>query len=383
MSKISKLGMGILCAYFFSGCATTKNKDEPLSLAQKASPPTPSKESIVESEKIKKDSQFKKENVLDSVVVENNSAVKKWKHFFKTKAPRTIPEWMSRSGMYRNTVMEILESQGVPKEFFYLALVESGFQLTVRSPANAKGAWQFVKSTANLYGLRVNKFIDERCDPVKSTRAAAAYLRDLQRIFGDWHLVMAAYNSGPRTIEKAMARVGAKNFWDLSRSQVLKRETHDFVPKVLAVMSLGSELAQSKKDEEETVKNLSVVYVKRSLSLHELAKGLSVQVSQLKDWNPELVGNRTPPQKFTSEEGYALRLPESAARKFAMIEANLSHPALEELRIHRVVRGDTLSKLAKRYRVSIEEVLQVNPNLKSKRMAIGMRLTVPEPDTAS
>lgn len=383
MSKILKLEIGIVCAYFLSGCVSTGTKNDNLDLAQKASATRSSEEISNESKEKKQSSQQKMKSNLEAIIVENNSAVTRWKHYFKTKAPRTISQWMSRSEPYRNNIMEILEAEGVPKEFFYLALVESGFNNHAYSPAKARGPWQFVKSTAQIYGLRINRFLDERCDPVKSTRAAAAYLRDLQRKFGDWHLVMAAYNSGPRTIEKAMQRVGAKNFWDLSRSQVLKRETHDFVPKVLAVISIGSELAQNKVTDEMTTKPLSVVLLKRSLNLHELAKELSVQVSQIKNWNPELLGEHTPPMKFSPENGYVLHLPDFAAKKFELIEPKLSHRSLEELKIHRVVRGDTLSKLAKRYRVSVKEVLQVNPNLKSQRMTIGMRLTVPAPDSTT
>lgn len=133
---------------------------------------------------------------------------------------------------------QIFEDEGVPVTMLNLALIESGFRSEARSPVGAVGMWQFMKSTAKLYGLRVGLFVDERKDPILSTIAAARHLRDLYSQYGDWHLVLAAYNAGTGGLDKAINRSGQRNFWRVARAGVLSRQTAEFVPKFIAASLL-------------------------------------------------------------------------------------------------------------------------------------------------
>ena len=128
----------------------------------------------------------------------------------------------------------------MPFELIFLSMIESGFDTRANSRRQAVGPWQFIKGTALLYGLKVTKKIDERRDPVKSTRAATAYLRKLYGKFGDWYLALAAYNSGPRIIDEAIAKTQNRDFWALAATPYLKSETKEFIPKLLAAMIIGT-----------------------------------------------------------------------------------------------------------------------------------------------
>ena len=138
-------------------------------------------------------------------------------------------------------ISKVLSQEGLPEEFAYLALLESSLNVTTTSPSGAVGLWQFIPVTARQYGLRIDEWIDERRDPVKSTRAAAAYLKDLHQYFGRWYLATAAYNAGQGAIDRAIQSTGAKDFWSLSEKARLTEETRNFVPKFIAIALIASD----------------------------------------------------------------------------------------------------------------------------------------------
>jgi len=146
---------------------------------------------------------------------------------------------LSRSQLYVHQITAILREEGLPAELAYLPLIESGFKPHAVSRAGAVGLWQLVASTGRRYGLRIDRHVDERRDPLKSTRAAARYLRDLQATFGDWHLSLAAYNSGAHAIARALARRRRGTLWELRQTGHLPAETADFVPKFLAAIRIA------------------------------------------------------------------------------------------------------------------------------------------------
>lgn len=161
-------------------------------------------------------------------------------HMNKYGGPRTrfIQEALNEREKNYPYMAQIFHDEGVPETMLNLALIESGFRSEARSPVGAVGMWQFMKSTAGLYGLKVGLFVDERKDPILSTIAAARHLKDLYRQYGDWHLVLAAYNAGTGALDKALASKGERNFWRLARSGKLSRQTADFVPKFIAASLL-------------------------------------------------------------------------------------------------------------------------------------------------
>ena len=163
-----------------------------------------------------------------------------WINYFKTKGRTSFVKWLVRGENVREVIIPLLKQLGMPEELFYLSMIESGFNNRAYSRAKATGPWQFVAGTAKIYGLKMNYWVDERKDPVKSTIAAARYLRDLYKKFGNWYLAMAAYNAGPGKIRYAIRKLKTRDYWKISRSRYLRRETRNYVPKLLAALILGS-----------------------------------------------------------------------------------------------------------------------------------------------
>src|SRR6266404_2186122 len=165
-------------------------------------------------------------------------------NYFSTRGRGTLERALARSGRYREMIERILKEQGVPQDLIYLAQAESGFHPYAVSRAGARGIWQFMGSRARGYDLHRDYWMDERQDPEKSTRAAAHHLRDLYNQFGDWYLAMAAYNSGPGTVQSAVKRTGYADFWELYRRNVLPKETRNYVPIIVAVTIMAKNPAQ-------------------------------------------------------------------------------------------------------------------------------------------
>jgi len=177
---------------------------------------------------------------------ETNDAIEHWMNYY-TASPtgrRTMTIGINRSNAYLEMARREFRSAGVPEDLVWLALVESVWNPKAVSPAAAGGIWQFIPATATDYGLMVQSGNDERADPLKQTRVAAAYLHDLHTIFGDWALAMAAYNSGEPRVMGAIVKNGRANFWDLYDKQLLPKETRDYVPKILAAIKIASQADQ-------------------------------------------------------------------------------------------------------------------------------------------
>src|SRR3954447_14289035 len=178
-----------------------------------------------------------------------NDYVAGYINFYSTKGHGYMERALTRAGKYEPMIRRILAEEGVPQDLIYLAEAESGFYPAALSRAGARGMWQFMASRASGYGLERNWWVDERQDPEKATRAAARHLKDLYNQFGDWYLAMAAYNSGPLTVQHAVRRTGYADFWQLYRRGVLPKETRNYVPIILAVTIMAKNPAQYGLDE--------------------------------------------------------------------------------------------------------------------------------------
>ena len=173
-----------------------------------------------------------------------NDAVLRAVAFYQFRIPMAFAAALKRRGRYLDLMRGILKEEGVPQDLVYVAMVESAFKYQAHSRAAAHGFWQFIAGTGKRYGLKRNRALDERSDPVKSTRAAAAYFRDLYEMFGDWHLAMAAYDAGEGRILRSLQRTGARDFWELAAGTRLRRETRDYVPFILATALIAKDPAR-------------------------------------------------------------------------------------------------------------------------------------------
>ena len=284
-----------------------------------------------------------------------------------------------RSGKYRNEIVQAFRDAGLPEELSWLPLIESGFKLRAQSPARALGLWQFIPSTGYKYGLRRNKWIDERFDPVKSTNAAILYLTDLHEIFGDWATVLAAYNCGEGTVLRAISRQKKDyldGFWDLYER--LPYETARYFPRFLAVLAILKDPARYgfTLEEPDSPTSYEEITVKRSLSLRTIAKNLGMSGRDLADLNPELRRYATPAAP------YSLKVPSG---KGVIVLAGLrALPRLSSPRsgyvYHRVRRGETLSFIAHRYHTSMHAIIEANDIRHGNFIRAGQKLKIPLDD---
>ena len=278
--------------------------------------------------------------------------------FFSNSIKERFSLWLSRSGKYLEMMKEILRQKDVPENIVFLSLIESGFSPNAYSVAHAAGPWQFIASTAKRYGLEINWWKDERRDPVKSTFAAADYLKDLYGMFGSWNLAMAAYNAGEGRIQKAMKRSNADNYWELLGTKHIRPETKDYVPKFIAASLIANNPQDFGFDEIEYHEPLifDEVRLNSPIDLSVAAECAGVSLDEIKKLNPELRRWCTPPDV----SDYTLKIPIGTKERF--VEALASIPGTERFTIERytVKNGDTFQKIAKRTGIPVPVVLSLN-----------------------
>lgn len=337
------------------------------------------KEVVTETKKPAKQPDQPEEVTYDIPIV-INSRVEYFIDYFQTRVPKRFKVWLARSGRYLPMMRGILKEHGLPEDLVYLALIESGFSCQAYSRAHAVGPWQFIRGTGRRYGLTINYWVDERRDPVKSTHAAARYLKDLHAEFGSWYLAAAAYNAGEGKIRRALKRYKGDTFWSISqgRRYYLKRETRQYVPKMIA----GAIIA--KEPDKYGFTNImyeapmayDVVVVHPGTSLGVAAKLAGISSRQLHDLNPELRRWAVPP----GGGKYSLRIPPGRKASFETAYAKLPVPQ-RKARIGaitvRVHRGDTLGRIARVHGVKLNDLMAMNPRLNPRRLRIGQKVVVP------
>ena len=311
-----------------------------------------------------------------------NAKVDRWIHFFEGDGRSTYMKWLVRGENFKEILGPILKEKGLPKELFYLAMIESGFNNRAYSRASATGTWQFMAATARLYGLKVNYWMDERRDPVKSTVAAAKYLKDLYTEFGDWYLAIASYNAGPGRVNRAIRRLKTRDFWKIAESRYIKGETKNYVPKMLAALHIGTNPEKYGfyyKPSDADYTPTSVAYIDRPVKLNDVSSQLNIPLKLLRRWNPELIKGITPPMHRISEKTYPIRMPKSYVSTFDSIKPQLARLEIKDVKIHRIRRGETLSTIARRYKVSLRKILKMNPKLRPRRLRPGKKIAIPIP----
>ncbi len=279
---------------------------------------------------------------------------------------------LARSGRYLPMIAAVLREEGLPEELAYLALVESNFVPQAASAAGAVGLWQFIPATGRRYGLRIDSWVDERRDPAKATRAAAAYLKNLHDYFGRWFLATAAYNAGEGTIDRAIRRSGATDFWTLKTKAKLSEETRNFVPKFVAAALIGSDPKKYGFNDlsYESPLEYDEVEVAGDLSLAGLAAIAGTDFKTMRMLNLELLRSRTPPGK----NKFRLKIPAGHAMSFMLAyEKRMRQPPA--VVVHEVKKGDTLIAIARRYGQGVRSLMEFN-GLTSHRLRIGQKLQI-------
>ena len=245
--------------------------------------------------------------------VEVNAQVEKWMRRFMTDQRGTFQIFLGREAIYADLIQGKLRDRGMPDDLLYLAMIESGFLPRATSKKSAVGIWQFIEPTAAQYGLRVDKWVDERRDPVKATDAALDYLGVLHRRYDSWYLAAAAYNAGPSRVDRALGSTVGEGageqdiYWDIIDH--LPRETREYVPKLLAATTLARQAERygfHVKAAQPYV--FDRVWVPGGTSLQAVAKALGLTPARLRDLNPHLIQGATPPGS-----SYALRVPKGSS----------------------------------------------------------------------
>ena len=318
-----------------------------------------------------------------------NKIVREFIDMYATRLRQKVAFMLSANNFYMPIFEEALDLYDLPLELKYLPVIESALNPMATSPQGATGLWQFMLRTGQVYGLKVNSLVDERRDPIKSTRAAARYLKDLYDIYHDWNLVLAAYNCGPGTINKAIRRAGGEtDFWSIYN--YLPKATRGYVPAFIAanyIMTYYCEHYISPM-EMRMPESTDTVHVSRPLNLNQVAEVCKINIDELRAMNPEFKKDIIP----GNEKPYALRLPSNMVSKFIDKEDSiysyksdvyLTRRATVDVKgsstgkpvYHRIRNGETLGGIAARYGVSVKQLRRLN-GIKGSNIWAGKSLRI-------
>jgi membrane-bound lytic murein transglycosylase D len=316
-----------------------------------------------------------REPQYDFPVVENDK-VRYFVDYYTGRARKTFKIWLERSTKYLPMMRGEFAAAGLPQDLAYLAMVESGFNDKAYSWAHAVGPWQFIESTGRRYGLDNDWWWDERRDPVKATRAAAAFLGDLHKQFdGDWYLAVASYNAGPGKLRTAIRKYKTRDFWEICHGSHLRTETKNYVPKLLAVLMIAKQPEKYGFTDLEYQQPLEfeTATLPTSTDLDVIARLCGVDYETIKKLNPELKRWSSPP----TVKNYQVHLPAGSLELFSAQYAQLPVEKRANYIRHKVKSGDTVLALAKRYRVRTDDILRLNRIRNARSIQIGTNLIVP------
>ena len=305
-----------------------------------------------------------------------NDAVKQWMGYFLGRGRKYYGRYLERSTHWLPMMYAQIDERGLPRDLVYLSMIESGFSPGASSYASAVGLWQFMSATGRQYGLRVDWWVDERRDPEKSTRAALDYLTYLNRMFaGDWFLSWASYNGGEGRVMNATRRLGTTDFWKIVQANTLHSETENYVPKLIAAAIIGKhpERYGFVGIKYQSAWSFDKVEVPGSTGIDVLARCAGISVDDFVEYNPAVRRWALPPDP----EVQTIRIP--AGKAVAFKDAFAKVPPAERLSFQRHVvrRGESLSTIAKKYGVTVEELVRINRLSSSSRVSTGMELVVP------
>ena len=306
--------------------------------------------------------------------LEMNDRVETWINYFQNVIPERFGLYLERKAKFEPMIREKLREQGMPQDLIYLSLIESGFSPNAYSRAAAVGLWQFISSTGRFYDLEVSFWVDERRDPEKATDAALSYLSDLHDQFGSWFLAAAAYNGGPGRVSRGLARTGGGTFWDLADARLLRSETRNYVPKIIAAAMIGHDPARYGFDNLEPQEPVEYEFVRvpDATSFDVLAEAAGVDEEVIEQLNPQFPQRVTPPDR-----GVDFKVPLGTAGAFETAYAMVPEDERVTWTFHVVARGQTLGGIGSAYGISVTALRAANGNINPRRLQIGQRLVIP------
>jgi membrane-bound lytic murein transglycosylase D len=325
--------------------------------------------------KLKKAVEEEVQEVAHDLPIEINDRVLGFLDYYENgRGHGAIEVGLERIGKYQPMIEKILKEEGVPLDLIYLCQAESAFEPRALSRAAAKGMWQFISSRGKEYGLRQSWWVDERSDPEKSTRAAARHLKDLYQEFGDWYLAMAAYNSGPVRVQRALEKTGADNFWTLAEKRALPKETINYIPNILALSIIGKNPEKYGFTVAPTpALEIERVSVDKATDLRVIAEAINLPVEELRTLNAQVLRWTTPPD----DPDFQLILPKGYSDKFNEQISNLPESKRVLFREHLVKKGETIGVIARKYGTTTSELLQANNLGKNPVLKAGRSLIIP------
>jgi len=330
----------------------------------------PPSEDVAQLDEVTDDSAYVKPYNIPMVL---NDSVENHLEYFKTRGRVVFQIWLDRSARYIPVMKQIFKEKNLPEDLVYVSMIESGFNPYAVSWCRAVGAWQFMPATGKLYGLKIDWWIDERKDPIKSTNAAAEHLKDLHNLFGSWPLALASYNAGAGKVQRAVLKTRSDDFWDLKASRYIKPETKNYIPKYMA----ATIIAKNPEAYGFTVTagdpyKFDEVVIEESTDLRLIARCAGCTYQDIKELNPEIKRWVTPPQY----DKYTLRIPFGKKETFLANYAAIPPEQKIKWERHEVRKGETLSSLAKKYNTRPEAIRDIN-GLKKSRITPGKHLLIP------
>ncbi len=322
---------------------------------------------------------------FDEIPEEVQVYVQKWLNYFQGRGREHMERYLTRSTRYERLMKRILRENEIPEDILYIALIESGFSPRAISRSRAVGYWQFIRGTGKRYGLKINTFVDERRDPVLATQAAADYFKGLYSEFNSWFLAMASYNVGEGRVRREINRVKSRDFWVLVKKRRLPKETLNYVPKFLAARMIA------KKPEAYGFKDLpyeppiefETARFEQSINMKILSEKLNVDYAELKRLNPKFRGEVAP----MDEKNLELRLPLNTKETALAVASEVGVknlvfvPDQGETDVYKVRRGDTLIKIAKRFKTTVAHLREINDFKRRSRLKPGRTIFVPIPSS--
>ncbi len=304
-----------------------------------------------------------------NVPIEQNQRVHTALYTILTRRHKTLVRFLNSAYYYLPFIQNLLSENGLPSDLCFLPILESGYNPNAYSYAHASGLWQFIPSTGQEYGLRINFWVDERRDLYKATNAAIEYFKKLYTDFNDWHLALAAYNCGEERVSRAIERAQSYSYWDLK----LPRQTIHYVPQYIAYQIIaknphcfGFENTTSESFTPDTIS------ISEGLDLYLIAEGIGIPYSFLKNINPHLRHHCTPPVM----ENVTLYLPSGYAQQFRDFYAKLTDKDKVVLFRYRIRGGDNLSSISRRFKISVASIISLN-SLKNNYIVAGRYLYIP------